>query len=603
MSIINFCETDRKLRERVDDLGLSESRIRTTNIVFNEIYAEFNLTPSELLQKAREDEEQYIINGRIKQKPLDDRIVSALQLDYKYYLENKIYRGRKLLPNTILLKITIYRSFLNYYHIELPNKPKIMIPKSRPTDDDIPSWEDVNDALPNCKSPRDKAIVAFAVTTGLRVSDIVSRKISDFIEACNIYFDEDEEHTLENLLKKDPSKIIPCWDLIPKKKENNDDRNDDESSYTITFNTPECTEVIFKYLNYRIDLDKKNGGDGIINPNEALFRSQRKSNKEGHLPVSAIEYQFRALNIKLGGKMQKNNVYVKFSPHSLRKLFKTTCRRNLKHVDGNSDKMFIGDIVSLFTGHISKENSMKDFYEAIPKDEGESYLRKAYMTLIDSLSIRPIEVKDISTKEYEELQEKNKELRDDYKDLQISMQNQKDEYEDKIMRLEALNDALAGKVNNLEDQFNNLARSQDIERIHKYASKHELVNENHLMELVMAIYEEDIEKNKDLFVDESYIENIIYKAYNRELNEDLKTISNPENLDILGKSNHDIILNNLKSIAENYAHGLGFIISDYQEQKIHEVLWEYALQLAQDGLDEESIDKDEVIKLVEPILM
>ena len=41
---------------------------------------------------------------------------------------------------------------------------------------------------------------------------------------------------------------------------------------------------------------------------------------------------------------------------------------------------------------------MKNFYEAIPKDDGESYLRKAYMSLVDSLSIRPIEVKDISTK-------------------------------------------------------------------------------------------------------------------------------------------------------------------------------------------------------------
>ena len=56
-------------------------------------------------------------------------------------------------------------------------------------------------------------------------------------------------------------------------------------------------------------------------------------------------------------------------------------------------------------------------------------------------------------------------------------------------------------------------------------------------------------------------------------------------------------------MVKDYAHGLGFIISEYQEQKIHEVLWEYSLELAHNGIDEESIDKDEVIKLVEPILM
>lgn len=504
------------------------------------------------------------------------------------------------MPNTILLKITIYRAFLNSYRIELPNKPKIKVPKIRPRDEDIPSWEDVNDALPNCKSPRDKAIVAFAVTTGLRVSDIVSRKISDFIDACDIYFDEDEEHTLENLLNKNPSQIIPCWNLMPKKAE---DYGDSENNYTITFNTPECTEFIFKYLKYRIELDKKSGGDGIINPNEALFRSQRKSNIEGHLPVSAIEYQFRALNTKLGGEMQKNNVYAKFSPHSLRKLFKTTCRRNLKQVDGNSDKMYIGDIVSLFTGHASKENSMKDIYEAIPNDSEDSFLRKAYLGLVDSLSIRPIDVKDFSTEEYKKLQAENEKIRQNYEDLQTDMENQKEDYEQKIMKLEALNDALAGKINNLEDQFNQLARSQDIEKIHKYASKHELVIEHHLMTSVMQIYYENIEKDQNLYVDESYIENIIHKAYNRQVHEDLKIITDPETLDNLTHGHHDAILNKLKSMAEDYAHSLGFMISDYQEQKIHEVLWEYALQLANDGVDEESIDKEEVIKLVDSILM
>ena len=595
MSTINFCETDKKLKKRVKQRNLSDSRKRTTNIVFNEIYDKFGYTPSDLLKRAQEDEEQYIVDNVIKQKPLDDRLVSELQDDYLEFLENKTYRGRKLLPNTILLKITIYRAFLTFYNIELPDKPKIKVPKSRPTDDDIPSWEDVNDVLPNCKSPRDKAIIAFAVTTGLRVSDIVSRKISDFIDACNIYFDEDEEHTLENLLKKNPSQIVPCWNLMPKKMENEEDN---ENNYTITFNTPECTEFIFKYLNYRIELDKKSGGDGIINPNEALFRSQRKSNIEGHLPVSAIEYQFRVLNTKLGGEMQKNGVYVKFSPHSLRKLFKTTCRRNLKQVDGNSDKIFIGDIVSLFTGHASKENSMKDFYEAIPKDEGENYLRKAYRSLIESLSIRPIKVKDVPTKEYKELQEKNKEMMHAYEDLEKSMQNQKEEYETEIQKLKGINDALASQVNNIEDRLNNIARANDITKIQEYASQNEMVNKYNLMESVIKIYNEDIEKNPNLFVDENYIGYIIDRAYNRQHADELEVISNHSN----NFNMQTQILNRFNEIANNYIESLGFSKSDYIEQKLYEKFWEWALELEKKGLDESSIDENEVITVIDSII-
>lgn len=594
MSIINFCETDSKLRDRVEDLNLSKSRQNSTNIVFTEIYNEFGLTPSELLEKARQDEEQYIENNRIKQKPLDNRIVNTIQSDYKHYLDKKTYRGRKLQPNTIKLKLTIYRAFLKTYKVELPKMPKIPVSKKRPTDDDIPSWDDINDALPNCKSPRDKALIAFAVTTGLRLSDITSRKISDFIKACDIYFDEDEEHTLENLLKKNPSQIIPCWDLLAKKAENNEET---EENYTITFNTPECTEFIFKYLKYRIELDIKNGGNGIIQPNEALFKSERKDNSDGHLTTHAIEHQFRALNTKLGGEMQKNNVYVKFSPHNLRKLFKTTCRRNLKDVDGNSDKMFIGDIISLFTGHVSKENSMKDFYEAIPKDEGESYLRKAYMTLVESLSIRPIKLKDVSTQEYEELQAENKEIRKDYKELEKSMNKQKEEYEEEIKKLKGINDALSTQVNSIENRLNNIARANDITKIQEYASKHELVNKYNLMESVIKIYNEDIEKNPNLFVDETYIEYIITRAYNRQHDEDLKTITDST----ITYNMQTQILDRLNEIANNYIETLGFSKSKYIEQKLYEKFWELAVELEKKGLDESSID-DEVIAIVKSII-
>mgnify|MGYP003294058765 CR=1 FL=1 len=124
---IKFAEEDIKLNNLVVSKDLSDSRIKEYNYVFQEIYEEFGYTPSSLLEKAKEDEKQYIKEGIIEQKSLDDRIVSELQLKYFNYLKNKTYEGKKL-PNgtrkdkklsngTIKLKIVSLRTFLNFYKI------------------------------------------------------------------------------------------------------------------------------------------------------------------------------------------------------------------------------------------------------------------------------------------------------------------------------------------------------------------------------------------------------------------------------------------------------------------------------------------------------
>jgi len=598
MSIINFCETDRKLRERVDELGLSESRKRTTNIVFTEIYTEFDLTPSELLEKAREDEEQYIENHRIKQKPLDDRIVSEIQSDYKYYLDNKTYRGKKLLPNTILLKLNIYRAFLKYYGIELPKKQNITVPKSRINDEDIPSWDDVYDALPNCKSPRDKAIVAMAATSGLRISDILSRKICHLIEACDIYFEDGEERSLDNLLKKDPSQIIPCWELVAKKVENSDENN---NSLTITFNTPECTEFIFKYLQYRIDLNIKNKGNGKIEPDEALFKSQRNTNEGGHLDVHSISYQFSTLNKKLGDKKQKNNVYGKFSSHGLRKLFKTTCRRKLPEINENADKIFIGDVVSLFTGHASKENSIDDFYVAVPKDSEDSYLRKTYQELVPYLSIRPTEVKDFSTEEYKKLQAENDEIRQNYEELENSMDRQKEEYEKKIRRLEALNDVLSEKVGSIENQVQNIARGNDINRLIEYANNDELVQRHNLNSDVIQIYLEEIERNPNLYLNDNQMDIIIKRALNNRRFNEVNQNNNPSQPKT---KYYEDILNSISQKAKEIMSEYRIHLVDLQKEELNTQLSSYALKIdnilskSEDTNWEDEIDENKIYRLV-----
>lgn len=417
---------------------------------------------------------------------------------------------------------------------------------------DLPTTIDIQKAVDGTSALSNKALFLFIASSGTAKMETSKLTVQDFINATKDYHNEvDNIHNVLQILdgKKD---IVPLFEITREKT--------DYDYYTCC--SPEATQAIINLLQ----------AQPVIWNEDPLF----------YLSYNGIGKAFQRANHKHNWGKIKNYYY--FSSHRLRK----------RHASIVRDY----DLANFLQGR-KPGNKIKETYFL----ENPEEVKKEYLNLINKLTIYESNYKDIYSEEYKELKENYDSLKEDNEKVNDLMDKQKIEYEEKIMRLEALNDALAGKINNLEDQFNNLARSQDIERIHKYASKHELVNENHLMELVMAIYKEDIEKNKDLFVDESYIENIIYKAYNRELNDDLKTISDSENLEILGKSNHDIILNNLKSIAENYAHGLGFIISDYQEQKIHEVLWEYALQLAYIGSDEESIDEEDVIKLVEPILM
>ena len=405
---IKYTDKDVKLNNLVVTKDLSDGRIKEYNQVFHEINQKFGYTPSSLLEKAKEDEKQYIKDGVIEQKALDDRIVSILQLKYYNYLLEKTFKGKKLAKSTIKLKLVVFRTFLNFYKIELPDMIDIDVDTSRIKEDEVPTWGDVETAINLCKSPRDRALIAFAATTGFRVQDIVNFKIKDLINACEIYFEEDEEHTLDNLLKKDPWDIIPCWEINPQKTSRR------SKNITIVFNTPETTDYIFKYLEYRKSMNKKKmNGNETIHDNEALFKTQGNYGKEGHMTTGTVEDHFRELNAKMGGEKSRNDIYAKFVIKNLRTLFKSTCQEALQFININAEKTVQLNVIDLFLGH--KEKSAVAYaYETLPKDSHDSYLRKVYEQLVESLSIRDTEVKVFKGEEYKKLEakleEKDKEL-------------------------------------------------------------------------------------------------------------------------------------------------------------------------------------------------
>lgn len=578
-----FSGTDIKLKKVIKKKQLSESRIREYDIAFKEIYDLTGYTPSKLVEIAKKEQKPFLNNGIVEVMEMEDRTVDKIQDQYYDYLKERRVNGKPLMDRTIKTKLSVYRAFLKANKIERPDPIKIVIPKIRLRDKDIPTWNDVHNAITICKSPRDSAIISFAASTGLRISDILNLKLKSLVESCDIYFDETEDKTLENLLKKNPDNIVPCWEIVAQKTE-----DDDNPNLTVTFNTPEATRYIWFYLNERFKRSKKKDKDYVIDIEEPLFKSQRG----GHLnPVSA-ETHFRNLNARLGGEKDRNGVYVKFRLHNLRKLFKTTCRRNISSINVQSDKTYEGDIVSLFTGHTTPNNPLGYVYEAVEDDSHDSHIRKVYQALIPYLSIQPTDVKDVKTEQYETLEKQNEALKKQLDTQAVNMQREMDEqkkaYEQKISELEGVNSALASKVTDIQNQIDNIANANDLTKIQESIADNELVNEYNLAPIIIDIYKEDIKKDDFKGVTNDYVEELIAVAYNRTVAYS-KTDFGAEiyNDDLWKKINQEI-----EQYGQSILWNIPFKLSSSQKKKVRSQLQKYAEKLwlnKEDKVDETKV--------------
>ena len=492
-----FSVNDKKLSLFITNKDeLSESRIRFYDIVFDELYQLMKLTPSEIIDKCVDDQKIFLDNGIPTKKEMTDRFVFELQTKYYGELNNKKTRkGKHLSKKTIKTKINSLRYFLKKYDIELPDAPEIKIKKTRVRDNEIPTWDDVELAISYAKSPRDKAIIGFAATSGFRVSDIANLKIIHLIKSCSIYFDENEEHTLENLLKKDPENICPCWDMDPQK-------TIWHGNLAITFNTPEVSVLLWQYLKYRIELNVRNKRGNIIDDDEPLFHSQTG----GHLDPITISTKCSEINRKMGGKLDRNGVFGKFRIHNLRSLFKTTCKRNLHKVNVDSDMPFDGDVINLFTGH-SSDNPHADVYEAVPEDSHDSYIRKVYEGLIPYLSIgRPSEVRSYSTKEFLEVEEYKKQVDEKFTTQEIRYQRDMD-IKDK--EIEQLKKQLSDKDKKHKNEINEIKQTMN-------ETQKQVAQTNKAFEELKKIRNNsDIRNSITNYFHDAYRDDILQKEYDK----------------------------------------------------------------------------------------
>lgn len=443
-SRIKFSQEDPKLSLMIKRRGLSNFAIKNYNTVFNEIYELFNLTPSELVTLAKHEEKPFKTEyGSWDIKELDDRTITKIQYEYKNYLDTKGLSNR-----TIKLKLDTFRAILGEYNIEKPKNIKIDIPQDRIRERDIVSWGDVEKAMDICNGIRDKSIISLMATSGLRGIDIVNMDIQTIVDSCSIYFDENEEHTIENLLAKSPDDIVPCFELKPSKTKK-------QSQLCVTFCTPEATGYLWQYLKDRMYNDIQKGGEGILEPDDPLFLSGKPNVNGGFLRSDAIGRIFKKINDRLGEEKDINGKYGKFRKHSLRKLFSSTYRKNITKIFVNADKTSEMDILSIFTGHVPPNESNSKVYEAIPEDSHESYLRQTYFALIPYLSIKPTEVRVVNSKEAKNFDDKINALKKESRLKDVQYQR---ELEEKDKEIATLKRQLVQTINKVEETSNAMAK-------------------------------------------------------------------------------------------------------------------------------------------------
>ena len=570
--LIKFCKAINKPLKNIIDECKAQQEIETEEII-SSINDDGNKVNQKRIIKFDVDGPDSLIRQHFKQ--------------FKDYCKS---RGNK--NSTVNSGLDAIRAVLSYFKVELPNFSNLP--------DDTEDWEllskeDFKFVLAD-SSLMHKSLTLFMLSSGFRIRDCLNLTIGDYMKATSDFHNFVE---VDDFIDNAPDDMMGYWEFEPQKTKN-------KHTLCKTFNSEESNKFILQNLRrikneYMPKKSKKIKKELKLTKSDSLFGSKRgyykksptvqsistmfgRKNKELYTwHINKINHNIKEGKISAEDYDKHIDLIPKFHPHACRKYF---CSMIERHT--SNERRY-----RLMEGHAPK-NKLDKSYINISKDE----IKEVYDDAVVDLSVYLDDNGDI-----EKLRDDfNQKLEDQRIKHEDETKNLKKEYEDKIRKLEQNNSNLNNQVNNIENRLDQYARSKDIEKIHQYSSKNELVNKHHLMKLVMQIYNDDVQKDKNLFVDESYIDSIIIRAYNRQAYQNEESnmeLLNPEN----SYDSHDAVLKELEYIVNQYIVSYGFKTSNYQEDKIHEVLWNYALEICKNGLDEEPIDQIEVVKLVQSIIL
>lgn len=201
-----------------------------------------------------------------------------------------------------------------------------------------------------------KSIISFMFTTGLKHDKLRNFKIKDLLSACSDFMDNGV--SIDDLLKKNPLDIIPCW------------RISDSSKVGICFNTPETTKYLFDYLKDR----QKHAN---FNEESYLFKNYNKNNTalndEKQLDKDFITKELNRKKKDLN--KSHNGDEIQFNASNISYTFTKICNDHLKLDDSDKE-----ELIALFQANTTKENK---FY-------GNQNIKEYYMELVQYLTIDSI---------------------------------------------------------------------------------------------------------------------------------------------------------------------------------------------------------------------
>lgn len=367
-------QEDEKLQKMYIRKSLSDGRIKIYDRVFKKIYEITNLTPSELLKIAKEEQKPRIVDNQIEFKEVEDRTITQIQYQFYAHLQRNGLKNE-----SIKTEISTYRAFLNEYDIQLPKMIQIRFNNNLYETGDLPQKQDILRAINSTNNKRNKAIIYFMSSTGMRPIDVRNLRVKDFVESCSYYLSDDP--TLKEIFETDYEQIIPCFFFRPQKTEK-------FGNVCCTFCSNEAVLSILDYLKTR----------NIRSENEYLFATK---NGEQIAPTSFIT-MFQRINDKEFGNNRFGERF--FKPKFLRKYFISTC--NAHSGDLLKVRLLAGHTVSAIDRAYNEIN--------IPQ------MRRFYMSLLPYLNLHDTSVRTVKSKEYQDLELKlkkqeleNQKLRDE----------------------------------------------------------------------------------------------------------------------------------------------------------------------------------------------
>nr|WP_302577854.1 tyrosine-type recombinase/integrase [Methanobrevibacter arboriphilus] len=354
--------------------GLKESSIKRYEYALLK-YSEFHQkTLNDLLEEAENEEDEGI---RLRKRKIKERL--------KQFKANLIKENYS--PQTISISLAHVKTFYKTYEIEIPLISNKVDNNNlnHETVEDIPTTEHVKIAT-QTNNLRNNALILFMSSSGTASAETRNLSIGDFIKATNEYHNSDNLKDVLNELN-DIEGIIPTWHMTRIK-----------TNYPYyTFNSPEATEAIIKYLETRPNAKKR----------EKLFPM-------GERYLSKI---FNRINHNNGWGYKETRCF--FHSHALRKFFATELMK--AGLDFLKIQWMSGRHV---------DSTTEAYFKADP-----SNLKQEYLKVVDNLSVNKVKINEITTEDKKELEKMKSLLAEkdkSFEDYKKQQENEKSKMQKEI---------------------------------------------------------------------------------------------------------------------------------------------------------------------------